>query len=70
MVQYGMPNMVAIQSGTIETAKLLKIDKELGSIEVGKIADLVSVNGNPLIDITVMEDISFVMKDGRAVDLD
>ena len=58
MVQYGMPNMVAIQSGTIETAKLLKIDKELGSIEVGKIADLVSVNGNPLIDITVMEDIS------------
>ena len=70
MVQYGMPNMVAIQSGTIETAKLLKIDKELGSIEVGKIADLVSVNGNPLIDITVMEDISFVMKDGRVVDLD
>lgn len=70
MVQYGMPNMVAIQSGTIETAKLLKIDKELGSIEVGKIADLVSVNGNPLIDITVMEDISFVMKDGSAVDLD
>ena len=70
MVQYGMPNMVAIQSGTIETAKLLKIDKELGSIEVGKIADLVSVNGNPLIDITVMEDISFVMKDGKAVDLD
>ena len=70
MVQYGMPNIEAIQSSTIETARFLHIDDKLGSIEVGKIADLVAVNGNPIMDIKVMEFVEFVMKDGEVISID
>ena len=70
MVQYGMPNIEAIQSSTIETARFLDIDDKLGSIEVGKIADLVAVNGNPIKDIKVMEFVEFVMKDGEVISID
>ena len=70
MVKNGMPEMKAIQSATIETAKLLQIDSTLGSIEVGKIADLVAVEGNPLTNINNMENISFVMKEGKVIFLD
>jgi imidazolonepropionase-like amidohydrolase len=64
MVQAGMSEMDAILSATINAAKLLKIDKELGTITQGKLADLVAVKGNPLDDISLMEKIHFVMKDG------
>ena len=70
MVKNGMPEIMAIQSATIETAKLLQIDSTLGSIEVGKIADLVAVEGNPLTNINNMENISFVMKEGKVISLD
>jgi imidazolonepropionase-like amidohydrolase len=60
-----MPEMEAIQSATMETAKLLKIDDVLGSIEAGKIADIIAVNGDPLEDISLLQSISFVMKDGK-----
>jgi imidazolonepropionase-like amidohydrolase len=49
---------------------MLGIDSTLGSIEVGKIADLIAVDGNPIQDINVMEKISFVMKEGRVVSID
>jgi imidazolonepropionase-like amidohydrolase len=65
-----MPNIEAIKAATIETAKLLKIDSKLGSISKGKLADLVAVNGNPLLDINDIENISFVMKDGVVIDID
>ena len=64
MAKNGMPEMEAIQSATMETAKLLKIDDALGSIEAGKIADIIAVNGDPLEDISLLKSISFVMKDG------
>ena len=64
MVNAGMPALKAIQSATIESAKLLKIETSLGSIEPGKLADLVGVRGDPLADISLMKAISFVMKDG------
>lgn len=64
MVEAGMPPMEAIQSATIEAARLLKIESELGSVEKEKIADLVAVPGNPLEDISVMMDLTFVMKEG------
>ena len=64
MTEAGMPAMEAIQSATLSSAKLLRIDDKFGSIEVGKIADLIAVKGNPLDDITLMGDVSFVMKDG------
>lgn len=64
MVEAGMPPMEAIQAATIVPARFLKIDERLGSIERGKIADLVAVPGDPLTDITAMQRVSFVMKDG------
>ena len=57
--------MEAIQSATMETAKLLKIDETLGSIEAGKIADIIAVRGNPLEDIGSLKSIVFIMKDGK-----
>lgn len=65
MKQYGMPEMATIKSATMETAKLLGIEKDLGSLEVGKIADIIAVKGNPLNDISAMENVTFVMKEGK-----
>jgi len=64
MVQGGMPAIEAIRSATYHAAKLLRVDDQLGTIEVGKLADLVAVKGDPLKDISLMTNISFVMKDG------
>jgi imidazolonepropionase-like amidohydrolase len=64
MVEAGMPAMAAIQSATSVPAKFLGIDDRLGSVQVGKIADLVAVSGDPLADITAMQRLHFVMKDG------
>jgi imidazolonepropionase-like amidohydrolase len=64
MVEAGMPAMVAIKSATMEGAKLLGVEKELGSVEPGKFADLVAVPGNPLVDIKLMTKVQFVMKAG------
>lgn len=65
MVEAGMSEMDAIRSATYNTAKLLKIDKQLGTIEVGKLADLVAVEGDPLENISLLENIGFVMKNGQ-----
>ena len=70
MVKFGMPAIETIQSATINTAKMLGIDSTLGSIEVGKIADLIAVDGDPIQDINVMEKISFVMKEGKVIAID
>ena len=64
MVEAGMPALEAIKSATIVPAKFLGVDDRLGTIETGKLADLVAVPGDPLADITVMQRVSFVMKDG------
>ncbi|MCF6194985.1 MAG: amidohydrolase family protein [Kangiellaceae bacterium] len=67
MQEAGMPAIETIQSATLSTAKLLRIEDKLGSIKVGKLADLVAVDGDPLKDIKLMEKVSFVMKDGVIV---
>jgi imidazolonepropionase-like amidohydrolase len=64
MVEAGMPAMEAIRSATMGGADLLRISDILGTIEKGKIADIIAVNGDPLKDITVMERVVFVMKEG------
>lgn len=65
MTEMGMSPMEAIQSATMEAAKLLKIDDELGSLEKGKIADIIAVDGDPIDDINVMQKVTFVMKAGQ-----
>jgi imidazolonepropionase-like amidohydrolase len=64
MVEAGMKPMKAIQSATIEGARLIGADKDLGSVEAGKLADLVAVPGDPLTDIRLVMKVSFVMKGG------
>ncbi len=65
MVAGGMTPMQAIQSATIEAAKLLRVQDKLGTIEAGKLADLVAVKGDPTEEISHMKQVVFVMKDGR-----
>ena len=64
MMEAGMPAMETIKSATIHAADLLGMKDQLGSIEVGKLADIIAVDGNPLQDNKAFEKVSFVMKDG------
>jgi len=64
MVQAGMPPMFALQAATTHAAELLHKSDQLGRIAVGRGADVIAVPGNPLDDITVMQHVEFVMKDG------
>lgn len=64
MVEAGVSEAEAIQSATKTAAKILKNDN-IGHLEEGKLADIVAVKGNPLEDITVLQNVSFVMKDGK-----
>jgi imidazolonepropionase-like amidohydrolase len=63
--KYGMTPMQAIQTATRNAAEMLEMSDRVGTIESGKLADVVAVPGNPLTDITVMQRVGFVMKDGR-----
>jgi imidazolonepropionase-like amidohydrolase len=56
--------MQALQSATVAAADLLGQSKMLGSIKVGKYADIVAVNGDPIKDIAIMQNVAFVMKGG------
>ena len=64
MVESGMPAMEAIKSATMNAADLLGITDRMGSIEKGKSADIIAVNGDPLKDIKVLSSMNFVMKEG------
>jgi len=68
MVKYGMSPMQAIQSATSVAAALLDQQDNLGSIEPGKYADIIAVDGDPLSDITELERVKFVMKGGVVVE--
>ena len=65
MVRWGMTPMQAIVAGTSSGATLLGLEREIGTIAVGKRADIVGVRGDPLQDITVLQHADFVMKDGK-----
>jgi imidazolonepropionase-like amidohydrolase len=67
MVRYGMTPMKAIKSATLDAAELMGWKDKVGSIEPGKLADLVAVQGDPLSDIRALEDVGFVMKGGVVV---
>tara|TARA_R110002072_G_scaffold202443_10_gene360275 strand:- start:2066 stop:3346 length:1281 start_codon:yes stop_codon:yes gene_type:complete len=65
MVEAGMPAMEAIQSATITNAKILLMQKEIGQIKKGFLADIIAVNDDPTKEISTMENVIFVMKDGK-----
>ncbi len=65
MVQHGMTPMSAIQAATVNAADLLGLGEELGTLEPGRRADIIAVDGDPLSDVTVLKDVDFVMRDGR-----
>jgi imidazolonepropionase-like amidohydrolase len=63
-VESGMSNSAVIHAATMVNARFFRIEKELGSIEKGKLADLILVRGNPLEDIKAMRNIEKVMING------
>ena len=65
MVEYGMPPLDAIRSATTTGAELLRMEKQIGSIEAGKFADIIAVKGNPAEDIKALRNVVFVMKAGQ-----
>lgn len=68
MVEQGpMTPMAALRAATVDAASLLDQSATLGTIEVGKFADIIAVKGDPAHDISVMEQVSTVIKDGRVI---
>lgn len=67
MVRYGMTPAQAIRAATSVAAELLDLQASVGSLEVGKLADIVAVPGDPLTDISALEKVDFVMKGGVVV---
>ncbi|GIS85744.1 MAG: hypothetical protein CM1200mP17_03120 [Woeseia sp.] len=66
MVEWGMTSLPAIQGSTISTAKLFDMD-DTGQIKESYQADIIGVEGNPLEDITILENVKFVMSDGVVI---
>ena len=64
-VRYGQSPMEAIRSATVGASDLIGRNNNAGSLEPGRWADLIAVNGDPLADIRVLENVSFVMKEGK-----
>ncbi len=64
MVKYGMTPLASIQAGTVNGAKLLGWEGQIGALKPGYLADIVAVPGSPLTDITVLQKVAFVMKGG------
>jgi imidazolonepropionase-like amidohydrolase len=65
MVDLGMPPIEALKSATSADADLLGIAQKTGTLEKGKLADVIAMPGDPTADITATERVSFVMKDGK-----
>lgn len=65
MVEYGMKPIDAIRTATVRAAELLRMEKQIGSIEGGKFADIIAVEGNPVDDIKALTRVVFVMKAGQ-----
>jgi imidazolonepropionase-like amidohydrolase len=64
MAEAGMPPLETIRVATVRAAEVLELGDTLGALEPGKLADVVAVPGNPESDISLVQRVSFVMKDG------
>jgi imidazolonepropionase-like amidohydrolase len=69
MVKRGMTPMQAIQAATSVAARFMGLDDSIGSVEAGKFGDLIAVRGNPLVDITLLQNVAVVIKGGLALKL-
>ena len=67
MVRHGMTPLEAIQAATIRTAELFGVERDAGNLTVGRYADLIAVRGNPLEDVSVLEEVVVVVKGGSVV---
>jgi imidazolonepropionase-like amidohydrolase len=67
LVRGGMTPLGALQAATVNGAELLGVSEQIGTIEPGKYADIIAVNGDPLRDINVMDQVVFVMKGGEVI---
>jgi imidazolonepropionase-like amidohydrolase len=67
MVRYGMTPMASVQSATIVAAELMGWEDRVGSVEAGKLADIIAVQGDALEDVDRLTDVAFVMKGGQVV---
>jgi hypothetical protein len=69
-VEAGVPPMTAIQAATLNVARTFKKDKDYGSVEPGKVADLSIVEGDPLQDIWMTQNVKMVIMDGKIIDIE
>jgi imidazolonepropionase-like amidohydrolase len=67
LVKFGMPPVEALKAATVNAADLLGLANEIGTIETGKSADIIAVEGDPLADVTVLKKVDFVMARGEVV---
>ncbi len=68
MHQGGMTNLESLRAATLNGAKTLGLDHQIGSLEVGKLADLIVIDGNPLEDIYQSQNVKYTMVNGRLYD--
>jgi hypothetical protein len=68
-VEAGVPPMTVLQAATLNVAKTFKKDKDYGSVEPGKVADLSIIEGDPLQDMWATQNVKMVVKDGKPVDI-
>ncbi len=67
LVKYGMPPVEALKAATVNAADLLGVLADAGTIEPGKSADIIAVSGDPLLDVTVLKKVEFVMARGEVI---
>jgi len=67
MTKRGIPPLEVVRAATLNAAELMGWQDDVGSVEVGKYADLIAVEGNPLTDIAILQHVEFVMKGGTIV---
>jgi imidazolonepropionase-like amidohydrolase len=67
LARCGMTNLQALQAATVKAAELCGVDEDLGTLEPGKLADMIVVEGNPLADLKSLRDVVLVVKEGQVV---
>ena len=67
LVEFKLTPLQAIRSATLTAAEMLELDEEIGTIEAGKLADIVAGSSNSLEEIKILEDVKFVVKSGQVV---